>query len=300
MNIKDRMQGLVPRLSKRAFWTAMSLAVALTHQTLVLGMCITELRHPVGRLQSRLGMSPQQLGFFEKLDHLRDLPSRKVALLDWSARNPVPFQDAWDIQKYIVEKHFERIKADKAQFGTEHGDSIIMLQHEPVYTLGTGSDPSFVLSVDIDVVRMDRGGEVTYHGPGQLVVYPILDLRGYNQDIHWFMRALEEAVLLALKKAGIDGAERQTDVTGVWIDNRKVAALGIKARRWITMHGLAVNVERSSLANFKGIVPCGLEGRDVACINDFLLQPLTVSDFAVHMKEALEEIFCIRLLDTKI
>mmetsp|Transcript_17600 Transcript_17600/g.24820 ORF Transcript_17600/g.24820 Transcript_17600/m.24820 type:complete len:277 (-) Transcript_17600:8-838(-) len=212
-------------------------------------------------------------------------------------------------------------------------DCILMLQHQPVYTLGTGSDEGFIIKSsstnnnnnhkqndtndksddnnnnkdndgdcdngddhdDVPVVRIERGGEVTYHGPGQLVAYPILDLRGYKQDVHWYMRALEEAILLALQKAGIPNATREEDLTGVWVDGKKIAALGIKLRRWITMHGLAVNVEHSSITNFDGIVPCGLEGRQVCCINDFLEIPITVEEFSIHLTSALEDIFEIRL-----
>lgn len=110
------------------------------------------------------------------------------------------------------------------------------------------------------------------------------------------MRALEESILLALKKCGLDRAERQNDVTGVWVDDCKVAACGVKVRKWITMHGLAVNVEESSIKNFQGIIPCGLEGRKVACINHFLEKPITVGEFSELMKEALEEVFQIELV----
>jgi lipoyl(octanoyl) transferase len=113
------------------------------------------------------------------------------------------------------------------------------------------------------------------------------------------MRALEEAILLALTKCGLDRAERQEDVTGVWVDNFKVAACGVKVKRWVTMHGLAVNVEIASLENFEGIVPCGLDGRKVSCVNQFVDEPLTVADFAGLMKEALEEVFEIRLIPTE-
>jgi lipoyl(octanoyl) transferase len=109
------------------------------------------------------------------------------------------------------------------------------------------------------------------------------------------MRALEEAVLYAIELAGIETAVRQDDVTGVWIHDHKVAAVGIKARRWITMHGLAVNVEETSLQNFEGIVPCGLQGRKVGCVNDFLDEPITVPQFSKYMKEALEYVFRVRL-----
>jgi lipoyl(octanoyl) transferase len=251
-------------------------------------------------------LAPQQLGSFEELASLQDYQEdRRVALHDWSSSDTIPFVTAWEHQKTLVNAHLERLSAETedSQFIVSEThkqgvDRILFLQHDPVYTLGTASDPSFIHSSEshVPVVRMDRGGEVTYHGPGQLVVYPILDLRGYNQDIHWYMRALEEAVLRALDGVGLPQASRQDDVTGVWLDNKKVAAVGIKARRWVTMHGLAVNVEETSLENFQGIVPCGLEGRKVACLNEFLDQPLTVAEFAHHMKDALEHVFRVRLV----
>ncbi|CAJ1936429.1 unnamed protein product [Cylindrotheca closterium] len=275
---------------------------------------------------SAIFLGPQQLGSFEVLALDESIISqRNVALVDYSSDEApyVPFETAWDWQKDILEGHIERLtntpedssSSTSIQFlsptdsiNVRGADTVIMLQHEPVYTLGTGSDEKFVLglqqqqqqetspsSAAVPTVRMDRGGEVTYHGPGQLTVYPVLDLRGYHQDIHWYMRALEEAILLALSKVGLDRAERQEDVTGVWVDNYKVAACGVKVKRWITMHGLAVNVEASSLENFKGIVPCGLEGRKVGCINQFLDEPITVSEFAQVMKGAIEEVFEIRL-----
>jgi len=230
----------------------------------------------------------------------------------------IDFDTAWEYQRQILNEQMERLAIissgrkngndhkiissfmptmddddDKAK-NIGHRDTIIMLQHHPVYTLGTGSDDKFVKSLSslnngdddctinesvpaVPVIRMDRGGEVTYHGPGQITVYPVLDLRSYNQDIHWYMRALEEAIILAISKCATNNshktlrAEREDGVTGVWIDNHKVAAVGIKCRRWVTQHGLAVNVEESCLSNFRGIVPCGLEGRNVGCLNQFLV-----------------------------
>jgi lipoyl(octanoyl) transferase len=265
------------------------------------------------RIATQLKIGPQQLGEFEVLAFDSTIRSnRNVALVDYSNHpSPIPFTTAWDWQKHLLEGHVERMTRDanddddnnSSQFlqspdRTRGVDTIIMLQHDPVYTLGTGSDEKFIRGInkEVPVIRMDRGGEVTYHGPGQLTVYPVLDLRGYRQDIHWYMRALEEAILIALSKVGLDRAERQDDVTGVWVDNFKVAACGVKVKRWVTMHGLAVNVETSSLENFEGIVPCGLDGRSVACINQFIDEPISVAEFAKVLKEALENVFEIQLI----
>ena len=286
-------------------------------------------------------LAPQQLGEFEVLSVVEGgQENRKVALLDFlppngegqlpvQRRHLIPFESAWELQKQILEAHVDRLQLLAAEkeitFGTDQfigdnhegsnidalslspslcgKDTIIFLQHQPVYTLGTASDEKFITAATtsndnqstVPVVRMDRGGEVTYHGPGQLTVYPILDLRGYKQDIHWYIRALEEAVILALSHHGLQ-AERQEGITGVWVQNRKVAAVGIKCRKWITMHGLAVNVEEESLPNFDGIVACGLENRKVGCVNQFLTNKITISEFSETLKWALEQVFQIELL----
>ncbi|KAL3772641.1 hypothetical protein ACHAWO_013186 [Cyclotella atomus] len=282
-------------------------------------------------------LAPQQLGEFEPINTSNeDRALRRVWLYDYvsaSDSSTVTYHEIWDHQKSLVNHQLSRIgKGPKEpplydQFipvdlvkdsqTTIGCDSIIMVEHDPVYTLGTASDASFIkgyhasdenreevtISDDgqnpIPIVRIERGGEVTYHGPGQLVVYPIIDLRGYNQDIHWYMRALEEVIILALDKAGIKGATREDNLTGVWVSGKKIAALGIKARRWVTMHGLAINVDLKSLQNFEGIVPCGIEGREVTCINTEFQDDsagFTIRDFAVHVQEALEEVFGISLV----
>ena len=284
-----------------------------------------------------LHLAPQQLGEFKPINLVGDegkqldRSTRRVWLYDFVSNtqndDKIPYEEAWDLQKRLMEQQLLRIgKRPKDpplynQFVPVHTDndegidsnsmvgcdSIIILQHDPVYTLGTASDTSFIHGYDengnnesqIPIVRIERGGEVTYHGPGQLTVYPIIDLRGYNQDIHWYMRALEEATLLALEKAGVSGATREDDVTGVWVSDKKIAACGVKLKRWITMHGLAVNVDIRSLENFDGIVPCGLEGREVTCVNDAIDEKqYTLQEFAIHMKAALEEIFGITLVST--
>lgn len=262
-----------------------------------------------------LPLAPQQLGVFETLSPSQHPSQRQVRLINLLDQGPVDFASAWDLQKQLLQQHTARLDSKdgstKDSFiissanHLQHSlpspgvDTVLLLEHQPVYTLGTASDESFILRRDpnIPVVRMDRGGEVTYHGPGQLVVYPVLDLRHYRPDIHWYMRALEECVLIALKNAGLQQASRQVDATGVWIDNYKLAAMGVKCRRWITQHGLAVNVEVSALTNFENIVPCGLEGRRVGCMNQFLQNDtMTTAEFAEYMKRALEEVFQIRFV----
>ena len=284
-------------------------------------------KHP--RVAAAPGMiSEQQLGYFEALETEAPPCERRVALLDYTAGeddDPVGFETAWGYQKEILCDQIDRL-AEGGETGSSflpadpgngtapgrRGDTVLMLQHRPVYTLGTGSDEAFVKQASssssstpdppVPVVRMDRGGEVTYHGPGQITVYPILDLRSYRMDIHWYMRALEEAVILAISRCGSGlTAEREEGVTGVWIEDHKVAAVGIKCRRWITQHGLAVNVGEESLSNFGGIGPCGREGRRVGCLNGFLTargeEPITVGAFAGLLGEALEEVFRIELVD---
>jgi lipoyl(octanoyl) transferase len=149
---------------------------------------------------------------------------------------------------------------------------LLLLEHPPVYTLGQGSRLDF-LKFDPDcapyeLYRIERGGEVTYHCPGQLVGYPILNLRYYKQDLHWYLRQLEEVILRVLAMYGLVG-ERIPGLTGVWVEGRKVAAIGIKVSRWITMHGFALNV-CPDLDGFQRIVPCGIADKPVGSLAQFV------------------------------
>jgi lipoyl(octanoyl) transferase len=268
----------------------------------------------VGEVRSTIvALAPQQLGEFEALETVGNLDGvkRRVRLVNWLSdpddgdTRCVDFDEGWDKQRQLWQTQADRLAHPKGGALSppaslrQSSDAILMLQHAPVYTLGTASDEGFIKNGDhgaIPTVRMNRGGEVTYHGPGQLVVYPVLDLRNYRCDIHWYMRALEEAVLVALAKVGVTGATREAATTGVWVHARKVAAVGVHARRWITQHGVAINVEARSLDGFAGIVPCGLEGREVTCVNHFLSEPISVAKFAESMQAALEEVFQMQLV----
>jgi lipoyl(octanoyl) transferase len=170
----------------------------------------------------------------------------------------VPYSVAWELQRRLVASRLQNPDLD---------DVLILLEHPPVYTLGTGSslDPS---QSEWEVHRIERGGEVTYHCPGQLVGYPILNLRHYRQDLHWYLRQLEEVLIQVLAVYGLKG-ERVAGYTGVWLEGRKVAAIGIKVSRWITMHGFALNV-CPDLQGFKRIVPCGISDKPVGSLAEFV------------------------------
>lgn len=142
-------------------------------------------------------------------------------------------------------------------------DFLLFVEHPHVYTIGRGGDPNNVLAAqEVPLYRTSRGGDVTYHGPGQLVVYPIIDLRSkLRKDVHCYVRNLEMTAIETLKDFGLK-AKRRPPYTGIWIDNRKIAAMGIAVRRGITFHGLALNVN-TDLSYFKRIIPCGLSWADV-------------------------------------
>ncbi|KAG6555926.1 hypothetical protein Mapa_002568 [Marchantia paleacea] len=180
----------------------------------------------------------------------------------------VPYVEAWRWQKETV----ERISASLAR-GEEPPNSVVLLQHSPVYTMGTRSSDAY-LRFDknhppFELHQTERGGEVTYHGPGQLVMYPIVNLRQQKMDLHWYLRMLEEVVIRALWSSCSLRASRVDGLTGVWVGDSKVAAIGVRVSRWITYHGLAVNVN-TDLAPFQNIVPCGLVGRPVGSVKQLL------------------------------
>ncbi|KAH9314226.1 hypothetical protein KI387_022853 [Taxus chinensis] len=180
----------------------------------------------------------------------------------------IPYKDALSWQKHTVEAKQALLEADE-----DLCDSLVVLQHPPVYTLGTRSSEKF-LHFDlqhspIDIYRTDRGGEVTYHGPGQLVMYPIMNLRHYKMDLHWYLRALEEVIIRALWSGFSVKGSRIDGLTGVWVGNQKVAAIGIHVSRWITYHGLAINVT-TDLKPFSRIVPCGISDRAVGSLFNIL------------------------------
>jgi lipoyl(octanoyl) transferase len=170
-------------------------------------------------------------------------------------------------------------------------DVLLFVEHPHVYTLGRGGDAANVLAPqDVPVYRTSRGGDVTYHGPGQLVVYPIIDLRSkLRKDVHRYLRNLEMSAIQTLADFGLT-AVRKTPYTGIWIDNRKIAAIGVAVRRCVTFHGLALNVN-TDLSYFNRIVPCGLAWADVTSVARELGQEQRIEHVKVRFLNRFAEIF---------
>ena len=162
----------------------------------------------------------------------------------------VPYGEALEWQRRLAE---DRIA------GRLPHDLLLLLEHPPVLTLGRNSHAANLLRPEgVEVFEVERGGDVTFHGPGQLVGYPIIDLRRHRQDLHWYLRTLEQALIDGLGDLGVP-AERNSGWTGVWTRGRKIASIGIHVKQWVTWHGFALNVT-TDLAAFDRIVPCGIEG----------------------------------------
>ncbi len=154
-------------------------------------------------------------------------------------------------------------------------DTVIFTEHKPVVTIGKGGgdnnllvSPERLRELGIDLVHTDRGGDITYHGPGQLVIYPIFDLKRHYLDVHRFLRDLEEVAIRVMAEYGVEGF-RVAGRTGVWTEKGKIAAIGVHVKKWVTYHGMAFNVTRESLTGFQNIIPCGIVDGGVACLEDW-------------------------------
>ena len=186
-----------------------------------------------------------------------DLP--RLAVLDLGLR---PYGETLELQREL---------AARRASGAIGDDLLLLVEHDPVVTLGRGSKPESLPiprkeleQLGVEVFEVERGGDVTFHGPGQLVGYPILDLGGHRRDLHWYLRQLEAALIGALARLGIE-AERHPGFTGVWTRGRKIASIGIHVRQWVTFHGFALNVS-TDLQRFGLIVPCGIQGVDMTSV----------------------------------
>jgi len=171
------------------------------------------------------------------------------------------YKAVWDLQ----------IKMQRQRIRGEIEDTLILVEHDPVYTLGKNADKDHLLQSrdeSVDVFNIERGGDITFHGPGQLVGYPILDLSNYKKSVSWYMRTLEQVLIDTLIEFKII-AQRNDGLTGVWVGDEKIAALGVRISRWVTMHGFALNVN-PDLSFYDGIIPCGIFDHGVTSMEQLL------------------------------
>lgn len=191
------------------------------------------------------------------------------------------FKATWDYQEVLFKDILDtKIKNRREAAGLETDNHFLFVEHPHVYTLGKSGDMSNLLLNESQLTqkgatfyKINRGGDITYHGPGQIVGYPILDLDNFFTDIHKYLRFLEEIIILTLGEYGLK-AERSPGETGVWLDvgtpfARKICAMGVRASRWVTMHGFALNVN-ANLGYFDNIIPCGIRGKAVTSLNNEL------------------------------
>lgn len=222
------------------------------------------------------------------------------------------YQSVWDYQeslfKTTVDRKIENRKLNQSDAELPTNNYLILCEHPHVYTLGkSGSIENLLLDEQglkdhfAKFYRINRGGDITYHGPGQLVAYPIIDLENYFTDIHKYLRYLEEAVILTLREYGIETG-RINGLTGVWVDfnegdldPRKICAMGVKTSRWVTMHGLALNVN-TDLSYFGHIVPCGIDDKAVTSMNKELGHDVDMKDVQKKLVKHIASVFEMDLL----
>ncbi len=213
------------------------------------------------------------------------------------------YKETWDYQEALLQYNVRQKATGKA---TEQ--RLIFVEHLPVYTLGkSGKTNHLLLSEEeqrqrgIEYFHSNRGGDITYHGPGQIVGYPILDLETFKTDLGWYLRSLEQVIIDTLAFYGIPG-DRSRGETGVWIEphtpgrERKICAMGIRCSRWITMHGFALNVN-TDLHYFSGIVPCGIVGKQVTSLQKELGENVDMEEVKTLLKKNFEMVFAVECVD---
>lgn len=245
--------------------------------------------------------------------------NKKVQFQDLGEKRD--YQEIWDLQENMLQKIVD-IKMEKRRLEknlTENSDlqqqidaistpnHLLFVEHPHVYTLGKSGDEHNMLAnteklneIQATFVKTNRGGDITYHGPQQLVGYPIFDLENFKTDIHWYLRGLEEVIIKTIAKYGLKG-ERSQGETGVWLDvgkpyARKICAMGVKASRWVTMHGFALNVN-PDLRYFEYIIPCGIKDKAVTSLERELDQKIPMHQVKELVKQNFCEVFEIEFLN---
>lgn len=237
---------------------------------------------------------------------MNDKPNKKTKFLDLGL---IDYKQAWDYQTNLFQAILDVKATNRNQSDNQLPTSnyLLFCEHPNVYTLGKSGDERNLLirkedlpSIDATYYHINRGGDITYHGPGQLVVYPVLDLENFFTDIHQYMRLLEETVIQTLAEFDI-AAGRMAGMTGVWLDTglasaRKICALGVKTSRWVTLHGLAFNVN-TNLDYFKYIVPCGIADKAVTSMERELGEPQDLNAIKSILKNKLSAHFGMEIIN---
>jgi len=225
---------------------------------------------------------------------------REIILQDLGHRS---YKQIWDYQEELLQ---QKIKAK--QLNKSEPDYLLFVEHDPVYTLGkNGKEKNLLINQQsleqkgIEFYHINRGGDITFHGPQQLVGYPILDLDNYKTDLGWYLRSLEEVIILTIGEYGLKG-ERSAGETGVWLDasikgkERKICAMGIRCSRWVTMHGFALNVN-VDLNYFNFITPCGIQNKQVTSLEKELGQKLLMDEVKKKLVSNFENVFETKTID---
>ena len=230
--------------------------------------------------------------------------NKKIQLNDLGNRD---YKDTWDYQEELFKQIVDiKIQNRREETNLETPNYFLFVEHPHVYTLGKSGDISNLLLSEKQLeakgatfYKINRGGDITYHGPGQIVGYPIVDLENFFTDIHKYMRFLEESVILTLAEYGIIG-HRIEGLTGVWIDlekPRKIAAFGVKSSRWVTMHGIGFNVN-TDLSYFDQIIPCGISDKQVTSMKQELGYQLNLDEVTVRLVHHLTSLFNFDITET--
>ncbi len=212
------------------------------------------------------------------------------------------YQPVWDLQHKVQASIIEEKRAEqKGDFkGTRKNDALLFVEHPHVYTLGKSGEEENMLrsmaeltNLHAEYVKIDRGGDITYHGPGQIVGYPILDLDRYFTDIHKYLRYLEEVLIKICADYGFE-AGRIDGLTGVWVGEEKIAAMGIRCSRWVTMHGFAFNVN-TDLNYFNNIVPCGIQDKAVTSLQKLTGREIDLKEVKERIVSHFENVFGVNI-----
>ena len=213
-----------------------------------------------------------------------------IELIETGVRD---YHQMWDLQKTLFD---QVVEAHQRNF-------LILTEHNPVITIGkTGSlknllaSPAYLKSTGIDVVEIDRGGDITFHGPGQIVGYPIMNLSLFQKDIHWYLRNLEETIIHTLDYFSVK-AKRIPGLTGVWVEDNKICAIGVKVTRWVTMHGFALNIS-TDLNYFKQIIPCGISDHGVTSLSKEVGNIVAIKEVISRLRQSFEKIFDVKIINT--